>query len=308
MKIAKSVENLIGSTPLLEIKNIEKELGLFATVLVKLECFNPAGSIKDRTALFMINDAEKKGLIKLGATIIEPTSGNTGIGLASIGASRGYKVILTMPDTMSIERINLLKAYGATVDLTDGKEGMKGAIKRAEQLKRSIPNSIILGQFDNEANIEAHYQTTGPEIYNDTDGKIDIFVSGVGTGGTVSGVAKYLKEKDKKIEVIAVEPSQSPMLEKGISAPHKIQGIGANFVPKNFKRELCDRIMGVSEEESFYSAKLMAQKEGILVGVSSGASLAIAISLAKEEKNKGKTIVAILPDTGDRYLSTELFK
>ena len=308
MSIIKNIDELVGNTPLFEITNIEKELGLCARVLVKLEYLNPAGSVKDRAALYMINDAEKSGKIKSGATIIEPTSGNTGIGLAAIAASRGYKVVLTMPDTMSVERISLLKAYGANVVLTDGKLGMKGAIERAEEIRNSTENCIILGQFDNPANVTAHYETTGVEIWKDTNGEIDYFVAGVGTGGTLSGSAKYLKEQNKDIKVIAVEPENSPMIRKGVSGAHKLQGIGANFIPKNFNASLCDDVVGVKDEEAFNAAKLLAKKEGLLVGISSGAALAAAINIAKQKENDGKTVVAILPDTGDRYLSTELFK
>lgn len=308
MKIAKSIDQIVGNTPLLEVQNIQKELNLYAKVLVKLEYLNPAGSIKDRAALYMINDAEKKGLIKSGATIIEPTSGNTGIGLSAIGADRGYRVILTMPDTMSVERINLLKAYGATVVLTDGKLGMKGAIEKAQEINQNTPNSVILGQFDNPSNIDAHYFTTGPEIYRDTDGKVDFFVAGVGTGGTLSGTSKYLKEKVNGITTVAVEPENSPMLRKGMSGAHKLQGIGANFVPKNFKREYCDVVVGVTDENAFYASRLLAKKQGVLVGISSGAALYAAIEIAKKKENDGKTVVVILPDTGDRYLSTDLFK
>ena len=306
--IAKRIDDLIGRTPLLEILNIEKQLNLRAKILVKLECLNPAGSIKDRAALYMINDAEEKGLIKAGATIIEPTSGNTGIGLAAIGASRGYKVILTMPSTMSKERINLLKAYGAEVVLTDGTKGMRGAIEEAERINNETENSIILGQFTNPANIKAHYETTGPEIYEDTNGAIDYFVAGVGTGGTLSGTAKFLKEKSKSVKVVAVEPKSSPMLTEGVFGSHKIQGIGANFVPDNFKREYCDEVLCVSDEDAYTATKLLARSEGLLVGISSGAALSAAINLAKREENEGKTIVVILPDTGDRYLSTGVFE
>lgn len=307
MKIAKKIDELVGNTPLLEVVNIEKELNLYAKILVKIESFNPAGSIKDRAALYMLNDALSRGVIKDGATIIEPTSGNTGIGLAAIGVRRGYKVILTMPSTMSVERINLLKAYGAEVVLTDGKLGMKGAIEKAKEIKNSTPNSIILGQFDNPANIEAHYKTTGPEIWNDTDGKVDIFVAGVGTGGTFSGVSKYLKEKNDKVITVAVEPKNSPMIRSGISGIHKLQGIGANFVPNNFDKSVCDAIIGVSDDDAFNAARLLVKKEGVLSGISSGAALAAAITLAEKKENEGKVIVVILPDTGDRYLSTELF-
>ena len=307
MKIAKKIDELVGNTPLLEVVNIEKELNLYAKILVKIESFNPAGSIKDRAALYMLNDALSRGVIKDGATIIEPTSGNTGIGLAAIGVRRGYKVILTMPSTMSVERINLLKAYGAEVVLTDGKLGMKGAIEKAKEIKNSTPNSIILSQFDNPANIEAHYKTTGPEIWNDTDGKVDIFVAGVGTGGTFSGVSKYLKEKNDKVITVAVEPKNSPMIRSGISGIHKLQGIGANFVPNNFDKSVCDAIIGVSDDDAFNAARLLVKKEGVLSGISSGAALAAAITLAEKKENEGKVIVVILPDTGDRYLSTELF-
>lgn len=308
MSIYTKIDELVGKTPLLEVKNIAQKLGIKARLLVKLERFNPAGSVKDRTALFMLNDAENKGLIKRGGTIIEPTSGNTGIGLASIGASRGYKVILTMPDTMSIERIKLLKSYGAEVVLTDGKLGMAGAIEKAKQLKEQTPNSFIPSQFDNEANILAHYNTTAPEIWQDTEGKIDIFVAGVGTGGTLSGTAKYLKEKNQNIEVVAVEPYSSPMLSQGKYGSHKIQGIGANFVPKNFKAQYCDNVMTIKDDDAISASKLLALNEGLLVGISSGASLSAGIELAKKEKNAGKIIVVILPDTGERYLSTQLFE
>ena len=307
MRIYTKIDELIGSTPLFEPKNLEKEFNLKAKLLLKLESFNPAGSVKDRTALFMLNDAEKKGLISKGATIIEPTSGNTGIGLASICASRGYKTILTMPDTMSVERIKLLKGYGAEVVLTDGKLGMKGAIEKAKELQEKTPNSFIPSQFDNSANIMAHYQKTGPEIYNDTDGKVDIFVAGVGTGGTLSGTGKFLKEKKQDIKVVAVEPQSSPLLSKGEFGAHKIQGIGANFVPKNFESEYCDDIKTISDEDAFLYAQALAKKEGFLVGISSGAALGVAIEMAKLDENKDKLIVVILPDTGERYLSTELF-
>lgn len=307
MKVYTKVEQMIGNTPLLEVKNIENKLNLKAKLLIKLECFNPAGSIKDRAALYMLNDAEQKGLLKQGGTIIEPTSGNTGIGLASICASRGYKLILTMPDTMSVERIKLLKAYGAEVVLTNGNLGMKGAIEKANELKEKTPNSFIPSQFDNYANVLAHYHTTGPEIWQDTDGKIDIFVAGVGTGGTLSGCAKFLKEKNKNIKVVAVEPQTSPMLSKGVSGKHNIQGIGANFVPQNFKKEYCDSIITISDDDAISTSKTLAKEEGVLVGISSGAALFAGISLASKEENENKTIVVILPDAGERYLSTELF-
>ena len=307
MKIYTKIDELIGSTPLLEPLNLQKEFDLKARLLLKLESFNPAGSIKDRAALFMLNDAEQKGLIKSGATIIEPTSGNTGIGLASICASRGYKAIFTMPDSMSIERIKLLKGYGAQVILTDGKLGMKGAIEKAKELHEKTPNSFIPSQFDNSANVTAHYQTTGPEIFNDTDGNVDFLVAGVGTGGTLTGTAKYLKEKNADIKVVAVEPQSSPLISKGQFGTHKIQGIGANFIPKNFDEKYCDIVKTISDEDAVFYAKTLAKKEGILSGISSGASLGIAIKIAKMQENEGKTIVAILPDTGERYLSTELF-
>ncbi len=306
MKVFNNIEQLIGNTPLFEVVNIERIFNLKARLFVKLECFNPAGSIKDRTALYMLNDAENKGLIKENATIIEPTSGNTGIGLASICASRGYKAIFTMPDTMSEERIKLLKAYGAKVILTDGKYGMAGAIEKAKQLNDEIPNSFIPSQFDNPANIEAHYCTTAQEIWSALDGKIDIFVAGVGTGGTLSGCAKFFKEKSQ-IKIVGVEPQNSPMLSKGKFASHKIQGIGANFVPKNFYREYCDEIMTISDKSAIENARLLAKKEGLLVGISSGAALGVAIELAKQDENINKTLVAILPDTGERYLTTDLF-
>lgn len=307
MKIYTKIEQLVGNTPLLEVQNLQQQLNLKAKLLVKLECFNPAGSVKDRAALFMLNDAEEKGLIKKGGTIIEPTSGNTGIGLASIGVSRGYKVILTMPDSMSIERRKLLKAYGAEVVLTDGKLGMAGAIEKAKQIKEQTENSFIPSQFDNEANILAHYSTTAPEIWEDTDGNIDIFVAGVGTGGTLSGTAKFLKEKNANVEIVGVEPQSSPMISKGEFGAHKIQGIGANFVPENFKSEYCDTILTATDDEAINSAKLLAKTEGVLVGISSGAALSVGIRLARKEQNSGKTIVVLLPDTGERYISTELF-
>jgi cysteine synthase A len=305
--IYQSIEQLIGKTPLFEIKNIEKSEKLCARLLVKLEYFNPAGSVKDRAALYMLNDAEKKGVIKSGATIIEPTSGNTGIGIAAICAGRGYKTILTMPETMSIERRKLLAAYGAEIVLTDGKLGMAGAIKKAEEIKEKTPNSVILGQFDNSANVDAHYCTTGPEIWADTDGNVDVFVAGVGTGGTLSGTGKFLKEKNSNIEIVAVEPEKSPLISKGYSGAHGLQGIGANFIPQNFDANICDKVQAVSEQNAFYAARLLAKKEGFLVGISSGAALYTAIKIAQNEKYKGKTIVALLPDTGERYLSSELF-
>ena len=308
MKIYTKIDQLIGKTPLFEVVNIEKELLLKAKVLIKIESFNPAGSVKDRTALFMLNDAEKKGLIKKGGTIIEPTSGNTGIGLASIGASRGYKVILTMPETMSLERRKLLCAFGAEVVLTDGKLGMAGAIEKAKELQKKTPNSFIPSQFDNQSNIDAHYLTTAPEIYEDLDGNIDMFVAGVGTGGTITGSAKYFKEKNENIKIVAVEPASSPMISEGRSGAHKIQGIGANFIPRNFDVRLCDEVVAATDEDAVFYAKLLAKKEGLLVGISAGASLSVAIKEAEKEENAGKTIVALLADTGERYLSTELFE
>ena len=308
MKIYERIDNLIGRTPLLKVSSLSRLEDVKANVFAKLEYFNPTGSVKDRTALFMIEDAEKKGFIREGATIIEPTSGNTGIGLASIGRAKGYSVILVMPDTMSVERIKLLKAYGAKVVLTDGKKGMQGAIDKAKAINAEMENSFIPSQFDNIANVNAHYQTTGPEIWEDTDGKIDVFVACVGTGGTLSGTAKYLKEKNPNVEVVAVEPESSPLISKGHAGAHKIQGIGANFIPQNFLIEFCDQVLTVSDEQAFIYANKMAKEEGVLVGISSGASLAVAMRLAKMEEYKGKNIVAILPDGGDRYLSTDLFK
>ena len=306
--IYSSMENLIGGTPLLELKKIEKEFDLKARVLAKLEYFNPAGSVKDRIAKEMILDAEEKGILKSGSTIIEPTSGNTGIGLAAVGTARGYKVILVMPETMSVERRMMMKAYGAEIVLSEGSKGMKGAIAKAEELHQSIPGSIIPGQFDNSANPRAHYKTTGPEIWEDTDGEVDIFIAGVGTGGTVSGVGKYLKEKKSSIEVIAVEPKGSPVLSEGHPGPHKIQGIGAGFVPKTLDTSIYDKVVTAVEEDAYKAARDMGKKEGILVGISSGAALSVAIEEAKKPENEGKTIVVLLPDTGDRYFSTPLFK
>ncbi|MCR5482098.1 MAG: cysteine synthase A [Clostridia bacterium] len=306
-KIYKGTADLIGNTPLVEIVNIEKELGLEATVLVKLEYFNPAGSVKDRIAKAMIEDAEQKGILKEGSVIIEPTSGNTGIGLAAIGAAKGYRVILTMPETMSVERRNIIKAYGAEIVLTDGTKGMKGAIAGADELAAEIPNSFIPAQFDNPANPAVHRATTGPEIWNDTDGKAEIFVAGVGTGGTVTGVGEYLKEQNPKVKVVAVEPEDSPVLSEGKAGAHKIQGIGAGFVPNTLNTSVYDEIIKVSNQDAFDTAKLLAKKEGVSVGISSGAALYSAIALAKRPENKGKTIVALLPDSGDRYYSTPLF-
>ena len=307
-KIYTSVQELIGRTPLMEIRNIEREEGLEARVLVKLEYLNPAGSVKDRIAKNMIEDAEEKGLLKPGATIIEPTSGNTGIGLAAIAASKGYRLILTMPETMSVERRNILKAYGAEIVLTEGARGMTGAIEKAEELSKEISGSFLTRQFENPANPDTHRKTTGPEIWKDTDGKVDIFVAGVGTGGTITGTGEYLKSKNPQVKVVAVEPSDSPVLSGGAAGPHKLQGIGAGFVPKALNTQIYDEILNLGSEESFAAAKLLAHKEGILVGISSGAALHGAIELAKRPENKGKTIVVILPDSGDRYYSTPLFE
>ncbi|MCI6430322.1 MAG: cysteine synthase A [Oliverpabstia sp.] len=305
--IYKGTLGLIGNTPLVEVANIEEELNLEATVLVKLEYFNPAGSVKDRIAKAMIEDAEEKGILKEGSVIIEPTSGNTGIGLASIAAAKGYRIILTMPETMSVERRNILRAYGAELVLTEGAKGMKGAIAKAEELAKEIPNSFIPGQFVNPANPAIHRSTTGPEIWNDTDGKVDVFVAGVGTGGTLTGVGEYLKSQNENVHVVAVEPAGSPVLSEGKGGPHKIQGIGAGFVPDVLNTKIYDEIIKVENEDAFATGKLLAKKEGVLVGISSGAALYAAIELAKKPENKGKTIVALLPDTGDRYYSTPLF-
>lgn len=305
--IYKGTLELIGNTPLVEVANIEKELGLEATVLVKLEYFNPAGSVKDRIAKGMIEDAEAKGILKEGSVIIEPTSGNTGIGLASIAAVKGYRIILTMPETMSVERRNILKAYGAELVLTEGAKGMKGAIEKADELAKEIPDSFIPGQFVNPANPEVHRKTTGPEIWKDTDGQVDIFVAGVGTGGTLTGVGEYLKAQKSDVKVVAVEPASSPVLSEGKGGPHKIQGIGAGFVPDVLNTAVYDEIIKIENDDAFAGGKLMAKKEGVLVGISSGAALSAAIQLAKRPENKGKTIVVLLPDTGDRYYSTPLF-
>ncbi|MBQ7741122.1 MAG: cysteine synthase A [Eubacterium sp.] len=307
MAVYKSAAELIGNTPLVEITNIENELNLKARVLVKLEYFNPAGSVKDRIAKAMLEDAENKGLINKDTTIIEPTSGNTGIGLAAIAAAKGYRIILTMPETMSVERRNILKAYGAELVLTEGAKGMKGAIAKAEELNAEIENSFIPGQFVNPANPAIHKATTGPEIYKDTNGEVDVFIAGVGTGGTVTGVGEYLKEQNGNIKVIAVEPETSPVLSKGTPGAHKIQGIGAGFVPDVLNTEVYDEVITSSNEAAFEASKLLAKKEGISVGISSGAALSTAIELAKKEENAGKTIVALLPDSGDRYYSTPLF-
>lgn len=307
-KIYDSIDQLIGNTPLLQLKNIEKQYSLKAKILAKLEYFNPAGSVKDRVALSMIKDMEQKGLLKPDSVIIEPTSGNTGIGLACVGAAYGYKVIIVMPDSMSEERKLLMTAYGAHLVLTDGSLGMSGAIKKAEELKNEIPNSIIAGQFTNPSNPKAHYDSTGPEIYNDTDGKVDIFVAGIGTGGTITGIGEYLKSKNPHIKIIGIEPADSPILSGGNSAPHKIQGIGANFIPDVLNTNVYDEIISVTHENAFEMGKTIAKKEGVLVGISSGAALWAAIEVAKRPENNAKNIVVLLPDTGDRYLTTEMFK
>lgn len=307
MKIAKDLTQLIGNTPLLEVSNVEKKDKLHARVLVKLESFNPGGSVKDRIALAMIEDAEKMGVISPGDTIIEPTSGNTGIGLAWVAKVKGYNLILAMPETMSIERRNLLKALGAKLELTPGSEGMKGAIRRAEELKAEIPGSVILQQFENPANPQVHYRTTGTEIWRDTDGEVDILVAGVGTGGTISGTAKYLKERRPSLKTVAVEPASSAVLSGEQSGAHKIQGIGAGFIPKNFDSDVVDEIRKVTDQEAVKAGRLLASEEGVLAGISSGAAFHVALELAKDEANAGKTIVAILPDTGERYLSTILY-
>ena len=306
-KIYNGALELVGNTPLVEVKNIEEELGLEARILVKLEYFNPAGSVKDRIAKAMIEDAEEKGLLKEGSVIIEPTSGNTGIGLASIAAVKGYRIILTMPETMSVERRNILKAYGAEIVLTEGVKGMKGAIEKADELAKEIPGSYIPGQFVNPANPEVHRKTTGPEIWKDTDGEVDLFIAGVGTGGTLTGVGEYLKSQNPDVKIVALEPASSPVLSTGKGGPHKIQGIGAGFVPDVLNTTVYDEIFTVENDDAFATGKLLAKKEGILVGISSGAALYGAIQLAKRPENKGKTIVALLPDTGDRYYSTPLF-
>ncbi|MCR5340173.1 MAG: cysteine synthase A [Saccharofermentans sp.] len=307
-KIYTSADQLIGKTPLLELTHLEKQFGLEAKLVVKLEYFNPAGSVKDRVAKAIIEDAEASGRLKEGSVIIEPTSGNTGIGLASVAAAKGYRLIITMPETMSVERRQLIKAYGAELVLTEGSKGMKGAIAKAEELQAEIPNSIIAGQFVNPANPKAHRETTGPEIWEDTDGEVDIFVAGVGTGGTVTGVGEYLKSQKASVKVVAVEPADSPVLSKGTAGAHKIQGIGAGFVPDVLNTAVYDEIIPVTNDDAFATGKLLGHSEGVLVGISSGAALWAAIELAKRPENKGKTIVALLPDTGDRYLSTPLFQ
>lgn len=307
MRTYKKITDLVGNTPLLELENYAKEKSLSAVIFGKLEYFNPAGSVKDRIAKAMIDDAENQGILKPDSVIIEPTSGNTGIGLAAIAASRGYRIILTMPETMSVERRNLLKAYGAELVLTDGAKGMKGAIIKANKLAEEIPNSFIPSQFTNMSNPIAHSKTTGPEIWNDTDGKVDIFVAGVGTGGTISGVGEYLKSKNPDIKIVAVEPTGSPVLSQGKPGPHKIQGIGAGFIPETLNTKIYDEIITVENEEAFETGRILARKEGLLVGISSGAAVYAATELAKRPENKGKTIVALLPDTGERYLSTAMF-
>ncbi len=307
-KIYKSTEDLIGNTPLIQVSNIKKELGFQAEILAKLEYLNPAGSVKDRAAREMIRDAEERGILKEGSVIIEPTSGNTGIGLAALAAVKGYRVVLTMPETMSVERQNILKAYGAEIVLTEGARGMQGAIDRAEELAKEIPGSFIAGQFVNQANAEAHRKTTGPEIWRDTDGKVDIFVAGVGTGGTITGTGEYLKSQNPKIQIVAVEPSDSPVLSRGTAGAHKLQGIGAGFVPEVLNTEIYDEVMTVEAEEAYSAARLLARKEGFLVGISSGAAFHAATVLACRPENQGKTIVVLLPDSGDRYYSTPLFQ
>ena len=306
-KIYRSADELIGGTPLMELTHIEKALGLKAKILAKLEYFNPAGSVKDRIAKAMIDDAEERGLLKEGSVIIEPTSGNTGIGLASVAAARGYRIIIVMPETMSVERRQIMKAYGAELVLTDGTKGMKGAIEKADELAKEIPNSFIPGQFVNPANPKAHFEHTGPEIYDDTEGKVDFFVAGVGTGGTITGVGEYLKSRNPDVKIVAVEPATSAVLSTGVAGAHKIQGIGAGFIPKVLDTKVYDEIIPVSNEDAFLAGKLIGKKEGVLVGISSGAALYAAIELAKRPENNGKNIVVLLPDTGDRYLSTPLF-
>ena len=306
-KIYRSVDELVGNTPLLELKHIEKEFGLKATLLAKLEYFNPAGSVKDRVARAMLDDAEARGVLKPDSVIIEPTSGNTGIGLASVAAARGYRIIIVMPETMSVERRKLMRAYGAELVLTEGAKGMKGAIAKADELAKEIPNSFIPGQFVNPANVAAHYGTTGPEIYRDTDGRVDFFVAGVGTGGTVTGTGRYLKEKIPGVKVVAVEPASSPVLSKGVAGAHKIQGIGAGFVPDILDTTVYDEIIPIENDDAFETGRIIGRHEGVLVGISSGAAVCAAIKVAQRPESAGKTIVVLLPDTGDRYLSTEMF-
>lgn len=308
MKIYKNVCELVGGTPLVELPNLSAEKGVEAKVLAKLEFFNPAGSAKDRVGLNIIEDAEAKGLLSPGATIIEPTSGNTGIGLAAVAAAKGYRVVLTMPDTMSVERISLIKAYGAEVVLTDGALGMAGSVAKAEELKAQIPGSIIAGQFVNPANAEAHFKTTGPEIWEDTDGQIDIFVAGIGTGGTISGTGNFLKSKNKDVKVVGFEPAASPLITEGRSGAHGLQGIGANFIPEAYDRSVCDEVLTITDEEAYEMGRDLARKEGLLVGITSGAAVAAAFKAAARPENKGKVIVALLPDTGERYMSTPMFK
>lgn len=307
MKIYKSVDQAIGNTPLLELTNIEKELNLKANIFAKLEFLNPAGSVKDRVAKKMLDDAEKEGKLDKDSIIIEPTSGNTGIGLSSVASARGYKIIIVMPDTMSIERRQIMKAYGAELVLSDGSKGMKGAIEKANEIAENTPNSFIPGQFTNPSNPKAHYESTGPEIYADTDGTVDYFVSGIGTGGTISGTGKYLKERKPSVKIVAVEPTESPILSEGKSGPHKIQGIGAGFIPETLNTDIYDEVITVSNEDAFHYGKLIGQREGFLVGISSGAALKAAVEIAKRDEATGKNIVVLLPDTGDRYLSTPLF-
>lgn len=306
-KIYTSMDQMIGRTPLLELCRIQQQLGLEARVLAKLEYLNPAGSVKDRAALSMIRDAEQKGLLKEGAVIVEPTSGNTGIGLAAVAAARGYRVVIVMPETMSLERRQLMRAYGAELVLTEGSKGMSGAVEKAQQLVQQIPGAFLAGQFTNPANPQAHFETTGPEIWQDTEGHVDVFVAGVGTGGTITGVGRYLKSQDPAVRIVGVEPAASPLLSKGTASPHKIQGIGANFVPQVLDTAIYDELLAVTDQDAFAAGRLMARTEGVLVGISSGAALWAAVELAKRPENRGKTIVTLLPDTGDRYLSTGMF-
>lgn len=306
-KIYTSMDQMIGRTPLLELCRIQQQLGLEARVLAKLEYLNPAGSVKDRAALSMIRDAEQKGLLKEGSVIVEPTSGNTGIGLAAVAAARGYRVVIVMPETMSLERRQLMRAYGAELVLTEGSKGMSGAVEKAQQLAQQIPGAFLAGQFTNPANPQAHFETTGPEIWQDTEGHVDVFVAGVGTGGTITGVGRYLKSQDPAVRIVGVEPAASPLLSKGTAGPHKIQGIGANFVPQVLDTAIYDELLAVTDQDAFAAGRLMARTEGVLVGISSGAALWAAVELAKRPENRGKTIVTLLPDTGDRYLSTGMF-